>query len=68
MLKKDKKLANEIGMQFKAVNTFLAKHNRLKNGYDFVGYDKLSQADIKALIEAVNKMGEPLSPMGVILE
>lgn len=55
-------------MQFKAVNTFLAKHNRLKNGYDFVGYDKLSQADIKALIEAVNKMGEPLSPMGVILE
>lgn len=68
LLKKDKKLANEIETQFKAVNTLLAKHNRLQNGYDFIGYDKLSQADIKELAEAVNKLGEPLSKMGVILE
>lgn len=68
LLKKDTRLANEIETQFKAVNTLLAKHNRSKNGYDFVSYDKLSQADIKALAEAVNKLGEPLSKMGVILE
>lgn len=68
LLKKDKALANEIEKQFKAVNSLLAKQNCSKNGYDFVGYDKLSQADIKALAEAVNKLGEPLSRMGVILE
>ncbi|AWI34638.1 iron uptake system protein EfeO [Helicobacter apodemus] len=68
LLQKDKKLANEIEKQFKAVNTLLAKHNRSKKGYDFVGYDKLSSTDIKELAEAVNKLGEPLSKMGVILE
>lgn len=69
LVKKDKKLSDEIETQFKAVNTLLAKHNLSKNGgYDFVGYDKLTQADIKSLAEAVNKLGEPLSKMGVILE
>ncbi|MDE5602483.1 MAG: EfeM/EfeO family lipoprotein [Helicobacter sp.] len=68
LLKKDKKLANEIEKQFKAVNALLAKHNLSKKGYDFVGYDKLSSTDIKELAEAVNKLGEPLSKMGIILE
>lgn len=68
LLKKDKKLADEIEAQFKAVDALLAKHNRSKDGYDFIGYDKLSQTDIKELAEAVNKLGEPLSKMGVILE
>ncbi|WP_104722581.1 iron uptake system protein EfeO [Helicobacter mesocricetorum] len=68
LLQKDKKLANEIEKQFKAVNTLLAKYNSSKKGYDFVGYDKLSSADIKKLAEAVNKLGEPLSKMGVVLD
>ena len=39
-----------------------------KGGYDYVGYDTLSADDIKALAEAVNKLGEPLAQMGIILE
>lgn len=69
LVEKNKKLADQIEAQFKAVYALLAKHNRSKDKkYDFVGYDKLSKADIKELAEAVNKLGEPLSKMGVILE
>lgn len=66
--KKDPKLTQEIATRFAEVNTLLAKHNQAKQGYDYVGYDKLSAADIKALAEAVNKLGEPLAQMGVLLE
>lgn len=66
---KDKKLAGEIEAQFKAVNTLLDKHNKAKDGsYDYAGYDTLSKDEIKALAEAVNKLGEPLAQMGVIIE
>lgn len=66
---KDKKLAETIEAQFKAVDDLLAKHNKATDGgYDFVGYDTLSADDIKALAEAVNKLGEPLAQMGIILE
>ena len=46
----------------------LEKHNKSKDGYEYIGYDKLSKSDIKELAEAVNKLGEPLSKMGVILD
>lgn len=65
--KKDTKLSAEIASRFEAVNKLLDKHNQAKGGYDYVGYDKLSQAEIKALAEAVNKLGEPLAQMGVLL-
>ena len=66
---KDKKLAETIAAQFKAVDDLLAKHNKATDGgYDYVGYDTLSADDIKALAEAVNKLGEPLAQMGIILE
>lgn len=68
LLKKDKNLAKDIEAQFKNVNSLLAKQNLAKEGYDFKGYDKLSQNEIKELAEAVNKLGEPLSKMGVILD
>ena len=68
LLKKDKKLANEIELQFNNVNNLLAKYNQSKKGYEFIGYDKLQQKDIKELAEAVNKLGEPLSKMGIVLE
>lgn len=45
----------------------LDKHNQAKGSYDYVGYDKLSAAEIKALAEAVNKLGEPLAQMGILL-
>lgn len=65
---KDSKLAIRIERHFNAVNDLLQKHNRAPQGYDYVGYDKLTPQDIKALAEAVNKLGEPLAQMGVILE
>lgn len=66
--KKEAKLAAEIAERFADVNQLLAKHNQAKEGYDYVGYDKLSPAEIKALAEAVNKLGEPLAQMGILLE
>lgn len=66
--KKDPKLSQEIGERFAAVNALLAKHNQAKEGLDYVSFDKLSEADIKALAEAVNKLGEPLAQMGILLE
>ncbi|WP_373819367.1 iron uptake system protein EfeO [Glaesserella sp.] len=66
--KKDIKLSHEIAARFAEVNTLLAKHNKAKDGYDYIGYDKLSAAEIKSLAEAVNKLGEPLAQMGMILE
>ncbi|QIW15703.1 iron ABC transporter substrate-binding protein [Pasteurellaceae bacterium RH1A] len=65
---KNKDLAKDIESKFAAVNMLLDKHNQAKGSFDYVGYDKLSEADIKALAEAVNKLGEPLAQMGVILE
>lgn len=66
--KKDTQLSKQITARFAEVNALLAKHNRAKQGYDYVGYDKLSATEIKALAEAVNKLGEPLAQMGVLLE
>lgn len=65
---KDAKLSQQIATRFAEVNALLDKHNQAKQGYDYVSYDKLSAADIKALAEAVNKLGEPLAQMGVLLE
>ena len=67
IVQKDAKLAKDIESKFAHVNTLLAKYNQSKDGYNYVGYDKLTQADTKALAEAVNKLGEPLSQMGIIL-
>lgn len=66
--KKNAKLAKEIKKQFTAVNALLAKNNQSKEGYAYVDYNKLSKVDIKALAEAVNKLGEPLAQMGILLE
>ncbi|MDO4643245.1 MAG: iron uptake system protein EfeO [Cardiobacteriaceae bacterium] len=65
---KDKKLATEIETQFKAVNDLLEKHNKSKDGYQYDAYDTLTKEEIKTLAEAVNKLGEPLAQMGVIIE
>lgn len=66
--KKNAKLATEIAERFADVNQLLAKHNQAKEGYDYVSYDKLSETEIKSLAEAVNKLGEPLAQMGILLE
>lgn len=68
LAKKDAKLAKEIGEHFAQVNKLLSKHNQAKDGLNYVSYDKLSADEIKALAEAVNKLGEPLAQMGILLE
>lgn len=64
---KDAKLAKEIADRFQDVNVLLAKHNKSKDGYDYVPYNTLTDKEIKALAEAVNKLGEPLAQMGILL-
>lgn len=68
LVQKDAKLSQEIEARFNEVNTLLAKHNQAKKGYRYVSYDKLNDKQVKALAEAVNKLGEPLAQMGVLLE
>ena len=62
---KNPALVTELSEKFKAVNDLLAKHKEV-DGY--VSYTKLTKADTKALAEAVNKLGEPLAQMGVVLK
>lgn len=68
LMKKNPALVSEISTRFAEVNHLLSKHNRSTSSYDYISYDKLSQSDIKALAEAVNKLGEPLAQMGILLE
>lgn len=63
---KDPKLVSDLTEKFKAVNELLAKHQVGENGYK--PYNELTQDDTKALAEAVNKLGEPLAQMGVVMQ
>ena len=51
--------------KFAAVNALLETH-RMGDGFKL--YTQLKPSDTKALAEAVNKLGEPLAQMGVILQ
>lgn len=62
---KDPALVKTLEERFKAVNDLLDSH---KKGEAFKFYNELSADDTKALAEAVNKLGEPLAQMGVILK
>lgn len=62
---KDPALVDTLNQRFATVEALLAKH-KTEQGY--VGYDKLTDADKKALAESVNQLGEPLAQMGVVLK
>lgn len=64
--KKDANLVKTLDEKFKAVNDLLAKYEDGKGGY--VSYEKLTDKDTKALANAVNELGEPLSQMGIVAE
>ena len=64
--KKDAKLVKTLETEFKNVNGLLDKHMIDEKNYK--SYTDLSEADTKELAEAVTKLGEPLSQMGVILD
>ncbi|GLS12959.1 iron uptake system protein EfeO [Hydrogenophaga electricum] len=62
---KQPELVSELTAKFQAVNELLAQH---KAGEGYKSYTALTKDDTKALAEAVNKLGEPLAQMGVILK
>lgn len=64
--KKDAKLVKTLETEFKNVNGLLDKH--MIDEKNYMSYTDLSEVDTKELAEAVTKLGEPLSQMGVILD
>ena len=64
--KKDAKLVATLDTEFKAVNDLLNKYMTDDKNYKL--YTDLTKEDTKALAEAVTKLGEPLSQMGIIVE
>ncbi|MFC3928655.1 iron uptake system protein EfeO [Streptococcus caprae] len=63
---KDAELATSIETEFANVNSLLDEYMTDDTNYKL--YTDLTEADTKKLAEAVTKLGEPLSQMGVILE
>lgn len=62
---KDEKLVASLEKEFKNINSLLDKHMADSQHYKL--YTDLTKEDTKELAEAVTKLGEPLSQMGVIL-
>lgn len=63
---KNPELVKDLTQKFADVNALLDKQK--VGGKNYKPYDKLTQDDIKALAEAVNKLGEPLAQMGILLK
>ncbi|WP_010290720.1 iron uptake system protein EfeO [Kurthia massiliensis] len=63
---KDAALADNLTDKFAKVNELLATYETKDGGY--VSYEELTEDDTKALSDAINQLGEPLSQMGTILE
>ena len=64
--KKDSKLANDLVEKFATINSLLDKYKTDDKHYKL--YTDLTKENTKELSEAVTKLGEPLSQMGVILD
>ena len=63
---KDAKLVTTLDTEFKAVNALLDKY--MTNNKNYKLYTELKPEDTKALAEAVTKLGEPLSQMGIVID
>ena len=63
---KNPALVADLSEKFKAVDDLLAQHKVGESGYK--PYNQLTKKDTKALAEAVNKLGEPLAQMGIVLK
>ena len=64
--KKDAKLVANLDSEFKTVNGLLDKYMTDDKHYKL--YTELTKEDTKALAEAVTKLGEPLSQMGIVID
>ncbi len=63
---KNPALVTDLSEKFKAVDDLLAQHKVGESGYK--PYNQLTKQETKALAEAVNKLGEPLAQMGIVLK
>ena len=63
---KDAKLVTTLDTEFKAVNALLDKYMTDDKNYKL--YTELKPEDTKALAEAVTKLREPLSQMGIVID
>lgn len=61
---RDEKLAEQIDDQFDAVQDLL---DETKEGDGYIGYDKLTKPQIKAMSDAVNVLGESLAKVSAVL-
>ena len=61
----DKNLVETLNKEFTAVNELLDKYKIDDKNYKL--YTELTKEDTKALAEAVTKLGEPLSQIGIVL-
>ncbi len=59
----DPSLVTELDKQFAALDALLDKYRADKASYDFVSYDKVTEAQRKELSDAVNALAEPLSKL-----
>ncbi|MFI7409975.1 iron uptake system protein EfeO [Streptomyces sp. NPDC049627] len=59
----DQALVTELDKQFAALDAQLDKYRADKNSYDFVSYDKVTEAQQKELSDGVNALAEPLSKL-----
>jgi iron uptake system component EfeO len=66
LTEKDASLVHTLEEKFQAVNDLLAKQENGQGGY--ISYEELTEADTKALSEAVDQLGEPLSQMAIVVE
>ena len=62
----DAKIVTTLDSDFKAVNALLDKYMTHDKHYKL--YTELTKEDTKALAEAVTKLGEPLSQMGIVID
>ena len=61
---KDPALDSQIDARFDALQKLLDAH---KSGAGFVTYDRLSKPEVRALSDAVNALGEPLSMLAAVV-
>lgn len=63
---KDKDLVAELTKRFAEVNSLLDSH--MTDEVNYKSYTDLTKEDTKLLAEAVTKLGEPLSQLGLVIE
>ncbi|MFA9492884.1 iron uptake system protein EfeO [Streptococcus sp. E17BB] len=63
---KNSDLVKELEARFADVHALLDSH--MTDGTNYKSYTDLTKEDTRALSEAVTKLGEPLSQMGIVIE